>query len=52
MIQGDAEKIRFTWGVPALPRLTLTDRQRIVCAEGFVLNELSEKIKEAQNGQQ
>jgi len=44
MIQGDEEKIRFTWGVRSLPWLILTDKEHIVCAEGFALAELDEKL--------
>ena len=44
MIQGDEEKIRFTWGVKFLPWLILTDKQHIVQADGFSINELDEKI--------
>ncbi len=51
MIKGDTEKIRFAWAVKSLPWLILTDRRQVVRAEGFMLNELSQKIKEAQNGQ-
>ena len=42
MIEGDSEKIRFTWGVKSLPWLILTDKDHIVTAEGFSLNELDE----------
>ncbi|MHC4535611.1 MAG: redoxin domain-containing protein [Planctomycetota bacterium] len=45
-IEGDAEKIRFTWGVKSLPWLILTDRKHIVHSEGFALSELNTKIKE------
>jgi protocatechuate 3,4-dioxygenase beta subunit len=45
MINGDVEKIRFAWGVRALPWLILTDKQHVVCVEGFSINELDEKIK-------
>ena len=44
MIQGNEEKTRFTWGVKSLPWLILTDKQHIVQAEGFSLNELNQKI--------
>jgi hypothetical protein len=46
MIEGNEEKIRFTWGVRSLPWLILTDNKHIVHAEGFALNELSEKLKQ------
>jgi hypothetical protein len=44
MIVGDEKKIRFTWGVQSLPWLILTDRNHIVSAEGFGLDELNVKI--------
>jgi hypothetical protein len=48
MIQGDPsvtlgtgeEKIRNNWGVQSLPWLILTDKNHIVTAEGFGINEL------------
>jgi hypothetical protein len=46
MIEDDEEKIRFNWGVKSLPWLILTDSEHIVHAEGFALNELSEKLKQ------
>ena len=46
MIGGDEEKTRFTWGVKALPWLILTDKEHIVRANGFALNELNEKLKQ------
>jgi len=45
-IQGSEEKIRFTWSVKSLPWLVLTDREHIVIAEGFNVNELNGKIVE------
>lgn len=47
MVQGDGKKTRFNWGVKSLPWLilTLTDRTHLVCAEGFSLTELEEKIQ-------
>jgi hypothetical protein len=44
MVEGDEEKTRFNWGVRSLPWLILTDKQNIVRAEGFGVNELDEKI--------
>ena len=44
MITADIEKTRFTWGVRSLPWLILTDKQHIVTAEGFTLDELNEKL--------
>jgi len=49
MVQGDAEKTRFAWGVKSLPWLILTDRKHIVRAEGFALTELDERIKDRDN---
>lgn len=46
-LEGDEEKIHFTWGVSSLPWLILTDKNHIVRAEGFNLSELNAKIKEA-----
>ncbi len=45
MVQADEEKIRFAWGVRSLPWLILTDKNHIVQAEGFNINELNDKIK-------
>jgi peroxiredoxin len=44
MVQGDEEKTRFSWGVRSLPWLILTDKEHIVSAEGFGLDELDEKL--------
>jgi protocatechuate 3,4-dioxygenase beta subunit len=44
MIQGDAEKSRFAWGVRSLPWLILTDKQHTVQMQGFSINELNERI--------
>ena len=46
MIKGDAEKARFAWGIRSLPWLILTDRKHIVCAEGFSLGELENKLRQ------
>jgi len=46
MIQGDVKKTKFDWGVKSLPWMILTDREHIICAEGFALSELSEKLKQ------
>ena len=45
MVRDDDIKTRQDWGVRSLPWLILTDRNHIVTAEGFSLNELNEKIK-------
>ncbi|OHB63784.1 MAG: hypothetical protein A2168_08555 [Planctomycetes bacterium RBG_13_50_24] len=49
MVQGDAEKTRFAWGVQSLPWLILTldDSRHIVSSEGFRLGELDDKINAA-----
>jgi hypothetical protein len=47
MIEGDNNKIRFSWGVRSLPWLILTDTQHTVVGSGFALNELDGKIKAA-----
>lgn len=44
MIQADVEKTKFSWGVRSLPWLILTDKQNKVCAEGFNLTELDERL--------
>jgi len=43
-ITADIEKTRFAWGVRSLPWLILTDKQHVVTAEGFTLDELNEKL--------
>jgi hypothetical protein len=42
--EGDEEETRFAWGVLSLPWLILTDKEHVVRAEGFNVNELDEKI--------
>jgi len=44
MVEGDAEKTRFVWGVRSIPWLILTDRKHVVRTEGFGVNDLNEKI--------
>ena len=46
MVESEAEKTRFTWGVKSLPWLILTGREHIVRAEDFRLSELDEKIND------
>jgi hypothetical protein len=46
MVEGDEEKTCHEWAVKSLPWLILTDRQHIVRAEGFALNELNGKLKQ------
>ena len=41
------EEIRQAWGIETLPRLVLTDRNHVIVTEGFALEELEAKIKEA-----
>ncbi|MBN2181915.1 MAG: hypothetical protein JW715_08360 [Sedimentisphaerales bacterium] len=43
IIEGDSEKTRFNWGVNSLPWLILTDKEHVVIAEGFNIDELDEK---------
>ena len=49
MVQSDAKKVRFNWGVKSLPWLILTDNKNIVRAEGFGLDELEKKNRENEN---
>jgi len=44
MVQGDEEKIRFTWGVRSLPWLILADNEHTIISEGFSVAELDEKL--------
>jgi len=44
MVEGDAEKTCFAWGVRSLPWLILTNREHTVEANGFSLAELDERI--------
>jgi hypothetical protein len=46
-VRGAPEALSKTWGVQSLPWLILTDKQRIVVAEGFGIDELDDKIKGA-----
>jgi hypothetical protein len=48
---GDLRAIRWSWGVEALPWLILTDRDHVVTAEGFGLDELEDKIRETKDAQ-
>ncbi len=45
MIKENEEKTRFNWGVRALPWLILTDKEHIVKAEGFSIDQLDEKLE-------
>ena len=42
-------ELGYTWGVQSLPWFILTDKNHVVVAEGFALNELNDKISEAEN---
>ena len=46
IVRGDEAEIRFAWGVRSLPWLVLTDKQHIIRAEGFGVDELDAKIEE------
>lgn len=51
MIHTNEKKMRFEWGVRSLPWLILTDRDHVVTAEGFGLNELDDKIRKSNGAQ-
>jgi hypothetical protein len=44
-IGSDEEKTRFNWSLKSLPWLILTDKEHVVRAEGFVLEELEKKLR-------
>jgi len=46
MMQLAKQATRFAWGVRSLPWLILTDKQDIIRAEGFGVDELNAKIEE------
>jgi hypothetical protein len=46
MIEGEAGKTCFAWGVKSLPWLILTDTEHMVWAEGFGLDELDKRVRE------
>ncbi len=46
-ITGDIEATRAVWHVKSLPWLILTDRDHVVTAEGFSLEEIEDKIQSA-----
>ncbi|HUW19986.1 MAG TPA: redoxin domain-containing protein [Sedimentisphaerales bacterium] len=50
MVASGQNKTRLNWGVKSLPWLILTDREHIVRAEGFSLEELDERIKVIESG--
>ena len=45
ILQANIEKTQFAWGVRALPWLILTDQDHQVIADGFPLQELSQKMQ-------
>lgn len=47
----EEKKICFTWGVKSLPWLILTDKEHVVIAEGFGLDELEDKIRKSDSAQ-
>ena len=46
VVQGDAESVRFGWGVKSLPWLILTDRSHTVRAAGFSIGELRGQLEQ------
>jgi len=50
MIRDNDECVRFDWAVCSLPWLILTDRNSVVTAEGFGLDELDDKIRKTGDG--
>jgi protocatechuate 3,4-dioxygenase beta subunit len=44
-VQGDAAKATFAWGVQGWPWLIVTDKNHIVTAEGFGIEDLDSKIQ-------
>ena len=44
VIEGAFDEKRLTWGVKSLPWLVLADKDHVVRAEGFGLDEVSERI--------
>ena len=45
MIENNEKKAQIAWGVQSLPWLILTDKEHVVIAEGFSINELDDRIK-------
>jgi protocatechuate 3,4-dioxygenase beta subunit len=44
MVQGDADRVRFAWGVQRLPWLILTDANHVVVSQGFSIAELDKQL--------
>lgn len=51
MIQDEEKRARFSWGIKSLPWLILTDRDHVIRAEGFEIDELDDKIREVKDTQ-
>jgi hypothetical protein len=49
-IRNNETKTRFLWGIKSLPWLILTNCNHVVTAEGFGLDELEDKIRQAGGG--
>jgi hypothetical protein len=47
MIQGEEDETRAAWGIRGRPWLILTDKDHVVRAEGFGLDELQNKLDNA-----
>jgi internalin A len=45
LVQGEHEKVKLAWGIRSMPWLILTDKERIVRAEGFGIDELDKVIE-------
>jgi hypothetical protein len=50
-VEGDIEKVKFTWGVRSLSWLMLADREHIVRASGFSPAELGDQVSKITEGQ-
>jgi hypothetical protein len=50
VLQGRFEEKKETWGIKAVPWLILTDRDHIVRAEGFAVDELNARIEDRAGG--
>lgn len=46
MIQGENEALLRQWGVQSMPWLMLTEAKQVVCAEGFGLAELDNRLSQ------
>ncbi|MBN1359260.1 MAG: hypothetical protein JW993_01655 [Sedimentisphaerales bacterium] len=50
-VEGNLGKVRQTWGIRSLPWLILADKDCVVRAEGFGLDELHARIEEMTDGE-